>query len=264
MQVPVERLVPGERPLGCLLIHGLTGTPSEMMPVAEALAGRYPLWVARVAGHATTVDDLASSSWHDWYASVLAGADALLATTPRIVVVGLSMGALLGIRIAVERPSAVGGLALLSPAFALQRALVRWLRTPLRVLGAADSLFAPLRSLLAPIAFPKDGSDIADAAVRATHPGYRQIPLRALLNLLALQRAAWLSAAAIAQPTLVIHARQDHTCPVDATRAYYEALTTPHKRMVLLDKSFHVVTVDRERVRVVEETTRFIDTLVRP
>ena len=264
MQVPVERLVPGEGPLGCLLIHGLTGTPAEMMPIAEALAGRYPLWVARVAGHETTVDDLASSSWRDWYASAIAGADALLATTPRIVVIGLSMGALLGIRIAVERPSAVGGLALLSPALALRRRLLRWLQAPLRALGAADALFSPLRSFLAPIAFPKDGSDIADAAVRATHPGYRQIPLRALLNLLALQRAAWLDVAAIAQPTLVIHALQDHTCAVDATRAYYETLSTPHKRMVLLDDSFHVVTVDRERARVVEETAGFVDALARP
>ncbi len=263
MDIPVDRLVPGEAPLGCLLLHGLTGTPAEMMPVAEALVGRYPLWLARVAGHATTVDDLAASSWRDWYASAARGADALLATVPRIVVIGLSMGALLGVRLAVDRPTAVGGLALLAPAFALRRTAVRWLHAPLQVLASADALFAPLRSLLAPIAFPKYGSDIADAAVRATHPGYRHLPLRALLNLLALQRLAWMDVAAIAQPTLVIHARQDHTCAVDATRVCYETLSTPHKRMVLLDESFHVVTVDRERAQVVEETIEFVAALAR-
>ncbi len=93
--VPVEQVVPGTAEVGVLLLHGLTGTSAEMMPVAEALLGRFPLFVARIAGHETSVAELAGSSWRDWYGSAVAGADALLAVTPRIVVVGLSMGAML-------------------------------------------------------------------------------------------------------------------------------------------------------------------------
>src|SRR6185369_9058908 len=118
---PVEEVVPGEGPVGVLLLHGLTGTPAEMGPVAEALLGRFPLFVVRVAGHGTSVGELARTSWMDWYASAAAGADALLAVTPRIVVVGLSMGAMLGVRLAVERRDAVAGVALLSPAIELGR-----------------------------------------------------------------------------------------------------------------------------------------------
>jgi carboxylesterase len=251
--VPVERVVPGPGEVGCLLVHGLTGTPEEMVPVAEILAGRYPLWLARVAGHATSVADLAATSWPQWYTSVAAGADALLRVAPRIVVVGLSMGALLGMRLAVERGAAIAGLALLSPAVALRRPLVRWLAPPLRALGAADARWPRVRLALAPIAVAKSGSDIADPGVRRTHPGYRRVPLRALLNLLALQRLAWRDAPAIVQPTLVVHAVQDHTCPVGAARALHHRLGSPAKRLVLLEESFHVVTVDRERPRVLAE-----------
>jgi len=259
--VPVDRLIPGTGVLGCLLVHGLTGTPAEMMPVAAALAGRNPLWVTRVAGHATTVTDLASTSWPQWYDSACAGADALTATAPRIVVIGLSMGALLAMRLAVERPASVAGLVLLSPAVALQRRLARWFGGPLRLLGAADARWTPLRTTLARVAFSKTGSDIADLDVRASHPGYRQVPLRALLNLLALQRLAYRDAPRVAQPTLVIHAIQDHTCPVSAAEALYERLGSRQKRLALLGQSFHVVTVDRERQRVLDEVTGFVDGL---
>ena len=260
--VPVERLVPGTADLGCLLVHGLTGTPAEMAPVAAALAGSYPCWVTRVAGHDTSVSDLAATSWHQWYASAAAGADALLRVTPQIVAIGLSMGALLAMRLAVERCTAVAGLVLLSPAAALRGGPQRWLRGLLRLLGAADARSARLRSALASVHFPKRASDIADPDVRSRHPGYRQIPLRALLNLLALQRVALRDAPAIMQPTLVIHALQDHTCPVAATESLYSSLGATEKRLVLLAKSFHVVTVDRERGRVVREICDFVKALV--
>jgi carboxylesterase len=259
--VPVDRLIPGTGALGCLLVHGLTGTPAEMMPVAETLAGHYPLWVTRIAGHATTVRDLASTSWPQWYESACAGADALSATVPRIVVIGLSMGALLAMRLAVERPAAVAGLILLSPAVALTRRLARWFGGPLRLLGAADTRWTLLRAMLARVAFSKTGSDIADPDVRASHPGYRQVPLRALLNLMALQRLAHRDAPRVTQPVLVIHAFQDHTCPVAGAEALYARLGSRQKRLALLGQSFHVVTVDRERQRVLDEITGFVDAL---
>jgi carboxylesterase len=178
-----------------------------------------------------------------------------------MVVVGLSMGALLGLRLAAERPAEVAGLVLLSPAAALGRGVVRWLRHPLRVLGALDARVAPLQAALARVLFGKGGSDIADAAVRAGHPGYRHVPLRALMQLLALQRVARADAPRVTQPVLMIHATQDHTCPVAAAQHLYARLGSRAKRLVLLEDSFHVVTVDRERARVQAEVREFLDGL---
>jgi carboxylesterase len=228
-----------------------------MAPVAERLAGRHPLWVVRVAGHDTTVDDLARTSWLDWDRSAARGADALLQATPRIVAVGLSMGALLAMRLAVARPAQVAGLVLLSPAVEVRR-VAPWMRWPLRTAAALDAYFPPARRLLAPIGMAKRASDIADPAVRATHGGYRRVPLRALLNLLRLQRACRHIGRRVTQPVLVVHALQDHTCPVDAARVLYEALPCAEKRLVLLPESFHVVTVDREREQVLGEIERFV------
>jgi carboxylesterase len=111
------------------------------------------------------------------------------------------------------------------------------------------------------VVFAKGGSDIADPEVRAGHPGYRHVPLRALLSLLALQRLVWRDAPVIAQRLLMVHALQDHTAPVDAARALFARLGAREKRLVLLAESFHVVTVDRERARVLDEVTRFVEAL---
>src|SRR5436309_331310 len=52
--------LPGSRPLGCLLVHGFTGTPEEMRPLGEALAARgFPVHAVRLAGHGTDVAELA-------------------------------------------------------------------------------------------------------------------------------------------------------------------------------------------------------------
>jgi len=255
--LPVEHLIRGDGALGCLLIHGLTGTPAEMMPIARALGG-HPLWIVRVAGHATSVSELAETSWLDWYASATRGLHALAAVTPRVVVVGLSMGALLGIHLAIEQPAHVAGLALLSPAIALRRGTVRRLSRFLHALAALDARSAILRARLARVLFPKDGSDIADDDVRAHHPGYRHVPLRALLNILMLQRIVRREAPRVTQPALVVHALQDHTCPVAAARDLYTRLGSREKRLTILERSFHVVTVDHERERVATEVARFV------
>ncbi len=261
MSVPSERVVPGAADVGVLLLHGLTGTSAEMAPVAEALHGRYPLWLARIAGHETSVTDLAGTSWRNWYASAAGGADALLRIVPRIVVVGLSMGAMLTIRLAVERGDAVAGVALLSPAIELGRPWLRRLRLPLRLLATADAELPFVRQWLAPLVGTKGGSDISDLEVRSRHPGYRQVPLRALLNLLQLQRVAWDAAPRLTQPTLVMHAANDHTCPLAGAERLFARLGSRAKRMVVLDRGFHVVTVDCERERVLAALATFLGTL---
>src|SRR5581483_5557247 len=55
---------------GVLCLHGLTGTPFEVRPLAEALgAAGYTVEVPLLAGHGGTLRDLAATQWSDWLAS---------------------------------------------------------------------------------------------------------------------------------------------------------------------------------------------------
>src|SRR4051812_50156606 len=65
---------------GVLCLHGFTGTPFEVRPLAEALAGHgFTVIAPALAGHCGTVEELARTRWPDWLASAEAGRDRLLA-----------------------------------------------------------------------------------------------------------------------------------------------------------------------------------------
>jgi carboxylesterase len=234
--------------LSALLIHGLSGTPYEMRYLGERLAAAgVRVRGVRLAGHAASPEDLAASNSQAWYASVIEGFEELRGFGDPIVVIGLSAGAVLGARLAAERGDEVAGLAMLSPAFFLPRAASSALRF-VRMLGAiANRLY-----------IGSDASDIHDAAARSVHPSLRIVPLGAAIELLALSASVRPLLARITQPTLLIHSRRDHTCPMERNLRFVTAhLGSTTKRSVILEESFHVITVDSDKERVADEVLAF-------
>src|SRR5947209_19250217 len=86
--------------LACVLLHGLTGSPAEVRPVGEALArAGFRAVGPLLPGHGTTPSDLETVTRSDM---LDAAQEALLSMrgARRVYLCGLSMGALLAIRLA--------------------------------------------------------------------------------------------------------------------------------------------------------------------
>jgi carboxylesterase len=50
--------IPGGK-IGCLLVHGFTGTPKEMRMLADSLVQeKYTILTPRLTGHATSLEDM--------------------------------------------------------------------------------------------------------------------------------------------------------------------------------------------------------------
>jgi carboxylesterase len=247
--VPTDPFLWPAGPTGCLLVHGLTGTPYEMRFLGTQLhAAGYTVHGVCLAGHATTVHDLEACSWRDWYRSVEVGLETLHAHCARTVAVGLSLGGLLIARLGIERAAGVDALVLLAPALRLANP---WPTRLEWVLRSAWPL-VPRRWRYR----YKPGSDIRDPEARQAHPGYRQVPLRSVLETLALQRLVRAELGRVAQPTLALHGGMDRTVSLESLELVRRAL--PNLRgSVVLPASGHVITVDAERARVAEEITRF-------
>jgi carboxylesterase len=100
---PSEFHLRGNR-CGVLLIHGLTGTPTEMRFVGNGLnrAG-FSVLGMQLAGHCGDERDLLATGWRDWYASVLAAADRLREQVDHLFVAGLSIGGILAVKLAIDR-----------------------------------------------------------------------------------------------------------------------------------------------------------------
>jgi carboxylesterase len=56
---------------GCLLIHGFTGSPYEISPLAKYLEAHtdWLIGTPTLAGHGSEKASLKDSSWKDWIAS---------------------------------------------------------------------------------------------------------------------------------------------------------------------------------------------------
>ncbi len=108
--------VAGAQPL--LFLHGVGGGAWSWKAQRDALAARYALffWEARGHGAAARVDDAGLS---DYYTDAQEAAAAVLEDTGRPpIVVAHSMGGLLAIALACDRPDAVRGLFLIDPVYA--------------------------------------------------------------------------------------------------------------------------------------------------
>jgi carboxylesterase len=238
--------------VSALLIHGLTGTPYEMRYLGEQLAARgVRVRGVRLAGHAGTPEELGAASYDNWYESVVKGLEELRQYGEPNVVVGLSMGAVLAARLAADQGESVAGVAMLAPAFFLPASTTIALRSLRGVLGSfVDNIYL----------FNRGGSDIHDAAARSIHPTCHLMPLSAPLKLLNLSAVVKPMLARITQPALVMHARRDHTCPMRKNVDYVmRHLGAAEKRAIELEESYHVITVDSEKERVVGEVAGFVE-----
>lgn len=244
-----EFLLPGSG-VSALLIHGLSGTPYEMRYLGEYLAASgVRVHGVRLAGHAGAPEDLGATTHLHWYESVVDGFERLRSYGDPNVVIGLSAGAVLAARLALDQREAVAGVVMLAPAFYLPL----WKRTALRLMhgarGVADRIYLHSPS----------GSDIHDAAARHIHPGTRLLPLSAALSLIELSDHVRSRLPDLTQPTLAIHSRQDHTCPFSKNIDFVmNRAGSAYKRAVVLEESFHVITVDSEKERVAQEAADFV------
>jgi carboxylesterase len=159
------------------------------------------------------------------------------------------MGALLAERLAQLHAPQIVVLVLLSASFELANPWARRLAGIARV--ASPILPESFRYLT------KGGSDIADPIERMQRPTYDRIPLRAIAELVDLQRRAWTWLPSVGQPVLAIHSRQDHTAPLSNVELLKAALGDL-RRTVILEDSYHVITVDREKEHVASEVNRFV------
>jgi len=233
--------------VGCLLLHGFTGTPCEMRPIGARLAAAgYTVRAPLLPGHGTRVEDLARAVWEDWYGAALESWHELGTRTRTRAAAGLSMGALLALHLAFDRPREVRAVAALAPAIELasQKSAemsrwVRWLPPLPRRVGIV----------------PKRGSKIPGVG-RAT-PAYDEIPLRALGSMLALQTRVRSELPRITVPVLVLEGGLDDTISPRAAADVEAALGSAIKSRVRFPRSGHVMTEDVDCELVVDRIERF-------
>jgi len=253
-------------PVGFLLIHGLTGTPTEMRYLGLGLnrAG-HTVYGMRLAGHCGTEADLLRTGWQDWYGSACEAAEQLSRVVDTVFVGGLSMGALLAMHLAAEAPVPIAGLGIYGPTLQYDGPSVPYAARLSFLLPYVVGLGIGRKRRF--IERPPYG--IKDAALRArvagsmfggdsAAAGLPGNPWPSLAEFHRLVRVVKQEIPRITTPALVMHASEDDIASVWNAEHIAARLAGPVTK-VLLHDSYHMITVDRQRRDVVQHTLGFIN-----
>jgi carboxylesterase len=248
--------------LGFLLIHGLGGTPMEMRYIAQGLArAGHTVHVPQLAGHCSSAEDLHQTCWADWYASVKEEHDRLKGSCDRIVVGGLSMGAIMSVYHAARHPDDVFALALYAPMLTLDGWGVPWYSALFNLVH--HKWFADLFHFA-----ERDPWGIKDRRLRelvktailsgdSSKAGIAALPGSLMLEMRWLVEEVKKRAARVRQPTLIVHPREDDRASLGNMK-YLQSQLSGMVETVVLDDSYHVITLDRQRHVVLEKTLDFV------
>lgn len=220
----------GDRAESVLLLHGWTGSPAHMRDLAERLhEGEYTVVTPLLAGHGTTLEDMADTGWRDWMRSAVEPAIEIVASGDNLHLVGLSMGGLISLLLAMT----------------LDAASVTTINAPLLVRDRRAHLAGIMRGSKRiersepPVAAPPQ--------MRKYQQQYNGNPVGTAAELADLIRAVRRNLGRVACPALVIQSKTDETVRPRSGEIIYSRLGSSQKDLVWLEQSRHVAVIDVER-----------------
>jgi carboxylesterase len=233
----------------CLLLHGFTGSPWDVRPLGEALAAR-GLYVKapRLPGHGTTPEAMLEANHRQWQEAAWEALHSLRGFR-RVFVAGLSMGALLGLRLAAGAPERVKALVLMAPAARFKGPTMALLKS-LRGTRLLERVKPWVR---------KTATDLSDPLALAEAPILPAFPSVRLKDLWEVQEAALAEAPLVRCPTLVVVAEHDHVVDPEGGKWLASQLThAPEVRLLSLQEGYHIIPRDRGGPRLASEVGEFL------
>jgi carboxylesterase len=233
-------MLPGDD-RGVLLIHGFTGSPSEMRLLAIFLnALGYTVLAPRLCGHGTNAAEMAHTKWFHWYSAVEDGYHLLKGLCKEVSVVGLSLGGLFSLKLGLEYP--VHKVVALS--------------TPIYIADKRLSLL-PIYRFFRDF-MPKKRRRFLDIDPIYS-VCYALTPLSSLSSLLELIKQIDRSLPRFVKPLLIMQSRNEHTVQPKSAQHIFDKVSSLDKRLVWLDKSGHILTLDSEREHVFQHIADFLE-----
>ena len=252
---------------GVLLSHGVTGSPTEMKPLVRRLAAAgFTVSCPALAGHCSTLRELKRTRWSDWYASLEAALESLRERCSTVFVSGLSMGALMALKLAADYPEWVNGVATLSatffydgwnvPRFRQRFLLPIAMYSPIRFFyswhepapyGIKDER---LRNIIAAVYS-------GDAAQLPEKYGYSEFPGVTIRETFRLIGAVKRDLGRITAQLLIVHATEDDMATLDNARFLAPRVASSDVETFFVDDTYHVLTLDRRKHDVANRVAEF-------
>ncbi|CAA9554695.1 MAG: hypothetical protein AVDCRST_MAG18-593 [uncultured Thermomicrobiales bacterium] len=234
-------------PLGVLLLHGFTSSLATVDGLVPHLEGRgIPYELPTLRGHGTHPGELADATWHHWYEDTERALDTLLDRCERAVVVGLSMGGVAALHLAVSRPERLAGVVAVAPALRLNLP-GKWL-LPLLGRSVRQAKVDVRRAF-------------EDATLAAGSTNYPTAPIAAVYSLVRFGQVVERELPRVRVPLLVLYTPRDRVVLPESARITYERVGTPpaEKAIRAFERSGHEMLMDCQREEIFAAIMEFVE-----
>lgn len=246
---------------GVLLIHSLGGNPIELRFAAQALSRQgFTVHSPLLHGLGGGTDMAGLSTWRDWYETVEKAYDKLRETCDVVIVGGMSAGAMLALRLASEKKEGVNSLMLFAPTLWPNGWSIPW---TIHFFSLVHTQFvarmfnfrqrAPygikderIRKFVID-SFNGEGRGSGELFSRG---GNTILQFRRLVNDVKKRLSS------VSQPTFIVHPRFDDQSDLSNAHLLQRRLGGIVETCVL-DDSYHMVTLDRQRGYAVDRAVDF-------
>ncbi|MBI1396755.1 MAG: alpha/beta fold hydrolase [Betaproteobacteria bacterium] len=245
-----------------LLFHGLLSSPREFGLIAPHLRMRGITFENVTVPGYSSDHEPSADSWERWRRSASEVVEQRVPPDAPVVLGGLCTGGFLAAAVAVESRRPVAGLVLISPTFAYDG----WGLSPIRHLRhlgywtGLDRFFRVAEREPFGVKSPQVRRWIAREFQERDHSavGPARLPLRALREAEALGRNVRRHLPRLTCPLLFVHAREDEITRVASVERVVAGLPQRDKSLAILEDSYHMVTIDNDRLELVALLERFV------
>lgn len=257
-----------------LLVHGITGTPSEMRYLAKCFnrAG-YTVLCNTLPHHCASLEELKRATWQEIAALCVEDFKSLKSEHEKVFVAGLSMGALVSIHLAAQFPNEVAGIIAFAPTLFYDG----WAVHKGQVLLPLAWHIPYFRSRIDIRENPPYG--LKDESLRNTiHAFYSNagkgssservvmfgspfFPLASLYQHHKFSKIVKKELARVKTPILIIHAKEDDMTSLKNAQYIFKNIGSSDKSLIVLEDSYHMITIDKDKERVADETIKFMSRL---
>ncbi|SFI62268.1 alpha/beta hydrolase [Thermoflavimicrobium dichotomicum] len=228
---------------GILLIHGFSGSPSELRPMGQYFIDKgYTVYAPLLAGHGKTAEEMVKTGWRDWWQSVLDAYERLQKEElDHLFVAGLSMGGALTLFLAAQKP-VDGVISMCTPVWIKDRRL----------------MFVDLVHYFYPFYTPKNRRK-RDPEIESMMVPIDRTPLKCVASLKKFIRTQMRpSLSKVTVPALIVQSRQDETVEPESADYILEHISSEKKKLSWYENSCHIITLDKERGKLFQEVEHFI------
>ena len=227
--------------IGCVLIHGLSSSPSEMRILGKFLNEKgYSVTAPLLPGHGTKPEDMMKHSWQDWYQEVESAFTYLTKQRcTKIYLIGLSMGSLIALYGAAQKLP-ISGVVAMAPPIHLEPKII---------------YAAPIAKYFKKSVKKEDIVKPVDGIQRIA---YSEHVIHGVHELLKLRKRVKGSLADIKKPVLIVHSKDDKLCLPSSTQYVHDRLGSSLKVLKWLARSGHIITMGPEREEMFVQMDHFI------